>query len=137
MTAIALMLVIEGLLPFLVPKVWRDAFRRLTELSDGQVRFIPESADEELLRAIFSAEDPQGVRLSIPWYEAVFRRPIELRAETQADPHDICSFVGERIADFKVPQYVVIRNEPLPRNPGGKILKAKLRKEVQWGAPLR
>jgi len=40
MTAIALMLVIEGLLPFLVPKVWRDAFRRLTELSDGQVRFI-------------------------------------------------------------------------------------------------
>jgi uncharacterized protein YjeT (DUF2065 family) len=40
MTAMALMLVIEGLLPFLVPKVWRDAFRRLTELSDGQVRFI-------------------------------------------------------------------------------------------------
>ena len=38
--ALALMLVIEGLLPFLVPGVWREAFRRLTEMSDGQLRFI-------------------------------------------------------------------------------------------------
>jgi len=38
--AFALMLVIEGLMPFLVPRVWRDAFRRVTELSDGQIRFI-------------------------------------------------------------------------------------------------
>jgi uncharacterized protein YjeT (DUF2065 family) len=38
--ALALMLVIEGLLPFLVPTVWRNAFRRLTEMSDGQVRFV-------------------------------------------------------------------------------------------------
>jgi long-chain acyl-CoA synthetase len=62
---------------------------------------------------------------------------IVLRSGVQADPRDICSFARERIADFKVPQYVVIRPEPLPRNPGGKILKAKLRKEIQWGAPLR
>jgi long-chain acyl-CoA synthetase len=61
---------------------------------------------------------------------------IVLRADAHADPLDICSFAGERIADFKVPQYIVMRNEPLPRNPGGKILKAKLRKEIQWGAPL-
>jgi len=38
--AFALMLVIEGLLPFLAPRVWRETFRRVTELSDGQVRFI-------------------------------------------------------------------------------------------------
>lgn len=38
--AFALMLVIEGLLPFLAPKVWRDTFRRVTELSDGQIRFV-------------------------------------------------------------------------------------------------
>ena len=38
--AFALMLVIEGLLPFLAPRVWREAFRRVTELSDGQIRFI-------------------------------------------------------------------------------------------------
>ncbi len=40
LTAIALMLVIEGVLPFLVPSLWRETFRRLTELSDGQIRFI-------------------------------------------------------------------------------------------------
>ena len=38
--AFALMLVIECLLPFLAPSVWRDAFRRVTEMSDGQIRFI-------------------------------------------------------------------------------------------------
>ncbi|MGA0024696.1 MAG: DUF2065 domain-containing protein [Burkholderiales bacterium] len=40
LTAVALMLVIEGLLPFLVPAAWRETFRRLIELSDGQLRFI-------------------------------------------------------------------------------------------------
>ena len=34
------MLVIEGLLPFLVPGLWRETFRRLTEMSDGQIRFL-------------------------------------------------------------------------------------------------
>ena len=38
--AIALVLVIEGLLPFLMPGLWRDTFRRITELSDGQIRFF-------------------------------------------------------------------------------------------------
>ncbi|MBS1217427.1 MAG: hypothetical protein H6R21_560 [Proteobacteria bacterium] len=40
LTAVALMLVIEGLLPFLLPAAWRETFRRLIELSDGQLRFI-------------------------------------------------------------------------------------------------
>ena len=40
LTVVALMLIIEGVLPFLLPAVWRDAFRRLTEMSDGQIRFI-------------------------------------------------------------------------------------------------
>ena len=39
-TAVALMLIIEGVLPFLLPAVWRDTFRRLTEMSDGQIRFV-------------------------------------------------------------------------------------------------
>jgi uncharacterized protein YjeT (DUF2065 family) len=38
--AIALVLVIEGLLPFLAPSVWRDTFRRILQLSDGQIRFF-------------------------------------------------------------------------------------------------
>ena len=39
-TAFALVLVIEGVLPFAAPRIWRDAFRRVIELSDGQLRFI-------------------------------------------------------------------------------------------------
>ena len=38
--ALALMLVIEGLLPFLAPGLWRDTFRRIIKLSDGQIRFF-------------------------------------------------------------------------------------------------
>lgn len=38
--AFALMLVLEGILPFIAPAVWRDTFRRATELADGQIRFI-------------------------------------------------------------------------------------------------
>jgi len=38
--ALALMLVIEGLLPFLAPRVWRETFLRLMQLSDGQIRFF-------------------------------------------------------------------------------------------------
>ncbi len=41
------------------------------------------------------------------------------------------------IADFKVPQYVALRTEPLPRNPGGKVLKKQLREEIVWGEALR
>ena len=39
-TAFALVLVVEGLLPFLAPQVWRDSFRKLVQLTDGQLRFI-------------------------------------------------------------------------------------------------
>jgi uncharacterized protein YjeT (DUF2065 family) len=38
--AFALMLVIEGVLPFLLPALWRETFRRITTLSDGQIRFF-------------------------------------------------------------------------------------------------
>ena len=38
--ALALMLVIEGVLPFLAPKLWRETFQRLMQLSDGQLRFF-------------------------------------------------------------------------------------------------
>lgn len=36
----ALMLVIEGVLPFVAPRTWRETFRRVTEMQDGQIRFI-------------------------------------------------------------------------------------------------
>ena len=40
LAACALVLVLEGILPLIAPRMWRDAFRRLTDLSDGQLRFI-------------------------------------------------------------------------------------------------
>ncbi len=38
--AVALMLVFEGLLPFLSPDTWREVFSRALRLSDGQIRFL-------------------------------------------------------------------------------------------------
>ncbi len=40
LVAFALMLVLEGLVPFLAPGAWRNTFRRLIQLTDGQIRFI-------------------------------------------------------------------------------------------------
>lgn len=42
-----------------------------------------------------------------------------------------------QLADFKVPQYVTVATRELPRNAGGKLLKARLREQVRWGEPLR
>jgi uncharacterized protein YjeT (DUF2065 family) len=38
--ALALMLVMEGVLPFLAPAAWREAFSRMVQFSDGQLRFM-------------------------------------------------------------------------------------------------
>lgn len=40
LAAFALMLVLEGVVPFIAPTAWRDTFKRLIEMSDGQIRFI-------------------------------------------------------------------------------------------------
>ena len=38
--ALALMLVIEGLLPFISPPRWRAVFEKALKMTDGQIRFI-------------------------------------------------------------------------------------------------
>ncbi len=38
--AFGLMLVIEGVTPFMFPALWRSGLRRLSQLQDGQLRFI-------------------------------------------------------------------------------------------------
>ena len=40
LTAFGLVLVIEGVLPLLAPGLWRETFRRILQLSDGQIRFF-------------------------------------------------------------------------------------------------
>jgi long-chain acyl-CoA synthetase len=56
---------------------------------------------------------------------------------SELDPAELIAFARERLADFKVPQYVAVRAEPLPRNPGGKVLKPALRSGTDWPPPLR
>lgn len=38
--AFALMLVLEGVIPFVAPAAWRETFTRLIRLADGQIRFV-------------------------------------------------------------------------------------------------
>ncbi|MEA2310468.1 MAG: long-chain acyl-CoA synthetase, partial [Solirubrobacteraceae bacterium] len=55
----------------------------------------------------------------------------------EVDVDAVLAHVREQLADFKVPQYVTLRSEPLPRNPGGKVVKKTLREETEWGEALR
>lgn len=34
------MLLLEGIVPFLFPRQWRETFKRITRFSDGQIRFL-------------------------------------------------------------------------------------------------
>ncbi|HYD09019.1 MAG TPA: class I adenylate-forming enzyme family protein, partial [Acidimicrobiales bacterium] len=43
---------------------------------------------------------------------------------------DLQRHVRERLAAFKVPAHIYFRDEPLPRNPAGKVLKRDLKTEV-------
>ncbi len=58
-------------------------------------------------------------------------------ADGALDVEAVIGYCREHLADFKVPQYVAVREEPLPRNPSGKLLKTSLREQTPWGAPLR
>ena len=40
LAALGLMLVLEGMMPLLFPKVWRETLGKLAQLRDGQMRFI-------------------------------------------------------------------------------------------------
>lgn len=40
LAAVGLLLVIEGILPFAAPALWRDGFTRMLAFKDGQLRFI-------------------------------------------------------------------------------------------------
>jgi long-chain acyl-CoA synthetase len=55
----------------------------------------------------------------------------------ELDVPAVIAHVRSQLADFKVPQYVAVRTDPLPRNPGGKLLKKQIRDETDWGEPLR
>jgi long-chain acyl-CoA synthetase len=55
---------------------------------------------------------------------------VQLRPGSEATAEDLRAHCAGHLADFKVPEYVELRDEPLPRNPAGKIMKSLLRGDV-------
>jgi long-chain acyl-CoA synthetase len=53
---------------------------------------------------------------------------------TVLDRGAMLAYARDRLADFKVPQYLRVQAEPLPRNAGGKVRKALLREQGDWEA---
>jgi long-chain acyl-CoA synthetase len=53
-----------------------------------------------------------------------------LQPDESLATEELQAFLRERIAAFKVPSHVWFHDGELPRNPGGKILKTHLRKEI-------
>jgi acyl-CoA synthetase (AMP-forming)/AMP-acid ligase II len=96
-----------------------------------------------------SSVEVEGVLLAAPAVAdaAVLAVPDEVLGEKVgavlfggADEIDVPAVLDHcrgRLADFKIPQYVTVVTDALPRNAGGKLLKGKLREQVQWGDPLR
>jgi long-chain acyl-CoA synthetase len=62
---------------------------------------------------------------------------IVVRPGMRLQSSEVVSFLRGRIADFKIPQYVSFRAQPLLRNAGGKAIKRPLREETDWGVPVR
>ncbi|MEW2082340.1 class I adenylate-forming enzyme family protein [Streptomyces sp. NPDC005283] len=56
---------------------------------------------------------------------------VQLRAGATVTLDELRAHVGRSLAAFKVPAHVLLRDEPMPRNPTGKILKRELRGPVQ------
>ena len=96
-----------------------------------------------------SSVEVEGVLLAAPGVAdaAVLAVPDDVMGEkvgavlyTDGAQVDLAAVIGHccgHLADFKVPQYAVVVNEALPRTASGKLLKTRLREQVQWGPPLR
>jgi acyl-CoA synthetase (AMP-forming)/AMP-acid ligase II len=61
---------------------------------------------------------------------------VVVREGMELDRDELLGFAAERLADFKLPQYLVMQRDALPRNPGGKIIKHEIRSGTEWGTEL-
>ncbi|MEB3371491.1 class I adenylate-forming enzyme family protein [Saccharopolyspora mangrovi] len=57
-------------------------------------------------------------------------------ADEEFDTEQLLGHLAEQLADFKIPQFLHLSDRPLPRNPGGKLLKRDLRNTSTWRGPL-
>jgi acyl-CoA synthetase (AMP-forming)/AMP-acid ligase II len=60
-----------------------------------------------------------------------------LADQQRIDLAAVLDHCGDQLADFKVPQYITVVTEALPRTASGKLRKDQLREQVQWDAPVR
>jgi len=124
----------------------------LARIDDDGLVYIVDRAKDMINRGgenVYSVEVENALAGAPGVYEvAVVGVPDEMMGEKvgavlvpkpgeQIDVDAVLSYARERLADFKVPQFVAVRSEVLPRNPGGKILKPALRKETEWGPVQR
>ena len=85
---------IEGVLPLVAPRLWRDAFRRVTELSDGQLRFI--GLDCDRLGVIVAPDARPCVTGCCPNTSRTYCRPRPRRIE-QLRRHLLDHFREQRL----------------------------------------
>lgn len=141
--------------PHLIRGYWNDPEATAETIVDGWLRtgdigrideegfvFLVDRAKDMVLRGgenIFSAEVEAAIYEHPDVYEAaVFGIPNErlgeevaaavmLREGRSLTAEELQTFVGERLASFKVPTTIEFHTEALPRNAAGKILKRELR----------
>jgi acyl-CoA synthetase (AMP-forming)/AMP-acid ligase II len=119
----------------------------LARVSDEGFTYIVDRAKDMINRGgenVYSVEVENAIAAAPGVFEvAVIGVPDEMMGEKvgavlvpqPGQPFDadaVIAFARERLADFKVPQFVAVRAEPLPRNPGGKVLKPVLRESTTW-----
>ncbi|MFF1838964.1 class I adenylate-forming enzyme family protein [Streptomyces sp. NPDC058231] len=77
-----------------------------------------------------AVEDAAVLGVSHPTLGEEVAAVVRLRSGATATADELRAHVGRSLAAFKVPAHVLVRDEPLPRNPTGKILKRELRGPV-------
>ena len=117
----------------------------LGHLDDEGFLYIEDRAKDMILRGgenVYSAEVEAAIYEHPDVYEAaVFGVPHERlgeevaaaivpRAGREIDAEQLTDFLKGLIAGFKVPTRLFVFDDPLPRNPAGKILKRQLRDDV-------
>ncbi|MGY1684393.1 class I adenylate-forming enzyme family protein [Geodermatophilus sp. SYSU D00804] len=120
----------------------------LARVTDGMVRIVDRAKDMinrggenvysvEVENAL--AEHPDVVEVAVvgvpdPVMGEKVGAVVQPRAGVSAEDlvASLAPFARERLADFKVPQFVKILDAPLPRNAGGKVLKHPLRATTDW-----
>lgn len=141
--------------PGVTPGYWNDPETTAVAIRDGWLHSGDLGARDEEGRLTFldrmkdliisggmniSPVEIEAVIAQIPGVEevAVIAAPDERFGETPAaivtvsrdvDESEIVAVCNQQMADYKVPRYVVVRRDPLPRLPSGKLSKREIRDE--------